>query len=139
MISPTTAVSTTGARHHDAAFARGVAISRDDEYLSYVQREAQAAITAAGLSGDIVRLDTHHNPIRLVGDLRLHGRIVEDPETELAGHRFRVWALDVAALADHEFWSDEDVARFEVGRSSRTASTCARSTRCIARSPSTTR
>jgi hypothetical protein len=81
-------------------------ISRDDEYLSYVQREAQAAIAAAGLSGDIVRFDTHHNPLRLVGDLRLHGRIVEDPETELAGHRFRVWALDLATLSDHEFWSD---------------------------------
>jgi hypothetical protein len=71
-------------------------ISRDDDYLSYVQREAQAAITAAGLSGEIVRFETHHNPIRLVGDLRLHGRIVEDPERELAGHRFRVWALDLA-------------------------------------------
>jgi hypothetical protein len=88
-------------------FADGDAlISRDDDYLSYVQREAQAAITATGLSGDIVRFESHHNPIRLAGDLRLHGRVVDDPERELAGHRFRIWALDLASLADWEFWSD---------------------------------
>jgi hypothetical protein len=88
-------------------FADGDAlISRDDEYLRYVQREAEAAITAAGLSGDVGRFSTHHNPIRLAGDLRLHGRVVDDPERELAGHRFRIWALDLASLADWEFWSD---------------------------------
>src|SRR5262249_9097746 len=57
-------------------------ISRDDDYLRYVQRAAQAAIAAAGLSGDVGRFDTHHNPIRLVGDLQLHGRVVDDPERE---------------------------------------------------------
>jgi hypothetical protein len=88
-------------------FADGEAlISRDDDYLRYVQREAQAAIAAAGLSGDVGRFDTHHNPIRLVGDLRLHGRVVDEPERELAGHRFQIWALDLASLADWEFWSD---------------------------------
>jgi len=88
-------------------FADGEAlISRDDDYLRYVQREAQAAITAAGLSGDVGRFDTHHNPIRLVGDLRLHGRLVDDLEGELAGHRVRIWALDLACLDDREFWSD---------------------------------
>ena len=88
-------------------FADGDAlISRDDDYLRYVQREAQAAIAAAGLSGDVGRFDTHHNPIRLVGDLRLHGRVVDDAERELAGHRFRIWALDLACLDDLEFWSD---------------------------------
>jgi hypothetical protein len=88
-------------------FADGEAlISRDDDYLRYVQREAQAAIASAGLSGDVGRFDTHHNPIRLVGDLRLHGRVVDDPERELAGHGFRIWALDLASLADWEFWSD---------------------------------
>lgn len=88
-------------------FADGEAlISREDDYLRYVQREAQAAIAAAGLSGDVGRFDTHHNPIRLVGDLRLHGRVVDNPEHELAGHRFRIWALDMASLADWEFWSD---------------------------------
>jgi hypothetical protein len=88
-------------------FADGEAfIARDDDYLRYVQREAQAAIAAAGLAGDVGRFDTHHNPIRLVGDLRLHGRVVENPERELAGHRFQIWALDLAMLADQEFWSD---------------------------------
>jgi hypothetical protein len=88
-------------------FADGDAlISRDGDYLRYVQREAQAAIVAAGLSGDVGQFDTHHNPIRLVGDLRLHGRVVDDPESELAGHRFRIWALDLACLGDWEFWSD---------------------------------
>jgi hypothetical protein len=88
-------------------FADGDAlISRDDDYLRYVQRQAQAAITAAGLSGDVGRFDTHHNPIRLVGDLRLHGRVVDDPERELGGHQFRIWALDLACLTDREFWSD---------------------------------
>jgi hypothetical protein len=48
----------------------------------------------------LARLQGHHRT------LRLHGRIVEDPKTELAGHRFRVWALDLATLADHEFRSD---------------------------------
>jgi hypothetical protein len=58
-------------------FADGDAlISRDDDYLRYVQREAQNAVAAAGLSGDVGRFDTHHNPIRLVGDLRLHGPVV---------------------------------------------------------------
>jgi hypothetical protein len=88
-------------------FADGEAlIGRDDDYLRYVQREARAAIAAAGLSGDVGRFDTHHNPIRLVGDLRLHGRVVDEPERELAGHRFRIWALDLASLTDQEFWSD---------------------------------
>jgi hypothetical protein len=88
-------------------FADGEAfLGRSDDYLRYVQREAQAAIAAAGLSGDIGRFDTHHNPIRLVGDLHLHGRVVDDAERELAGHRFRIWALDLASLADPEFWSD---------------------------------
>jgi hypothetical protein len=88
-------------------FADGNAlISRDDDYLRYVQRQAQAAITAAGLSGDVGRFDSHHNPIRLAGDLRLHGRVVDDPERELAEHQFRIWALDLACLADREFWSD---------------------------------
>jgi len=88
-------------------FADGEAlVSRDDEYLRYVQREAQAAIAAAGLAGDVGKFDTHHNPIRIVGDLRLHGRVVSDPERELAGHRLRIWALDRACLADREFWSD---------------------------------
>jgi hypothetical protein len=88
-------------------FADGNAlISRDDDYLRYVQRQAQAAIAAAGLSGDVGRFDSHHNPIRLAGDLRLHGRVVDDPERELAGHQFRIWAFDLACLADREFWSD---------------------------------
>jgi hypothetical protein len=88
-------------------FADGEAlISRDDDYLRYVQHEAQDAIAAAGLSGDIGRFDSHHNPIRLVGDLRLHGRVVDDPERELAGHQFRIRARDLACLADREFWSD---------------------------------
>ena len=88
-------------------FADGEAlVSRDEDYLRYVQREAQASIAAAGLSGDVGRFDTHHNPIRIVGDLRLHGRVVEDPERELGGHRVRLWALDRACLADPTFWSD---------------------------------
>lgn len=84
----------------------GALISRDDDYLRYVQRQAHAAIAAAGLSGHVGRFDTRHNPIRLVGDLRLHGRVVDEPERELAGHQVRIWALDLACLADREFWSD---------------------------------
>ena len=88
-------------------FADGEAlISRDEDYLLYVQREAQAALSAAGLSGDVGRFDTHHNPIRIVGDLRLHGRVVEEPERELAGHQVRLWALDRTCLDDPTFWSD---------------------------------
>jgi hypothetical protein len=88
-------------------FADGEAlVGRDEAYLRYVQREAQAALAAAGVTGDVGTFDTHHNPIRLVGDLRLHGRVLDDPERELAGHAFRIWALDLASLADAGFWSD---------------------------------
>ncbi|HEX7839924.1 MAG TPA: hypothetical protein VF469_20750 [Kofleriaceae bacterium] len=33
--------------------------------------------------------------------------MVDDPERELASHHVRIWALDLACLADREFWSDQ--------------------------------
>jgi hypothetical protein len=88
-------------------FADGdVLVSRDDDYLRYVQREAEAALAAAGMSGDVGRFDTHHNPIRLVGDLRIGGRVVDDPEPELLRHTMRIWTYDPSVLGDPEFWID---------------------------------
>jgi hypothetical protein len=88
-------------------FADGEALlGRDDAYLRDVQRAAGAALTAAGLSGDVGRFDSHHNPIRLVGELRASGRVVDDPEAELARHAVTIWAYDLAARRDPEFWID---------------------------------
>ena len=46
-----------------------------------------------------------YNITELVGEIG--EALARDPERELAGHGFRIWALDLSCLADREFWSDQ--------------------------------
>lgn len=84
-------------------------LSRDEAYLSYVQCEAKAALEAAGLSGEVGRFDSHHNPIRIVGDLRKDGRVLDesDEQTALDLHSMRIWARNPKVLEDVDFWCDD--------------------------------
>lgn len=76
----------------------------DDRYLDYVVHEAERALASAGLEGHVGLRDSHHNPLRLSGELTRAGALV--PDFELTRHCLRLWLFNLPVLEEIEFWFD---------------------------------
>lgn len=84
----------------------GALLSRDPDYLEYVRDEASTALAAAGFAAEVGIFDSSHNPVRIVGDVKKDGQLVEDSEitSELFCHPLTIWTYDPALPDDFEFW-----------------------------------
>jgi hypothetical protein len=81
-------------------------LARDGDYLDHVVGEVERALAAAGFEAAVGVASTHHNPIRIVGEVRRGGVAIADPLAALAASAVTLWAYDWDVLDDVAFWID---------------------------------
>lgn len=78
----------------------------NDDYWRYVLTEIERVLTGAGCVGNVGVFGTHHNPVRLSGDLTRGAETIDHDDCLLDNLRVKLYMRNLSLLSSSPFWDD---------------------------------